>query len=224
MNVAVWRNISLTHAVCEAAPTLLSVHTGEVLSCSGLGEAAVASSTALLSTTETVNVELGGLTSFVARALHAHVSYISVSSMLAAFALPADTHLLDADVAVVRAGRLDFTENFRTACSTSVHCHFQYVHGHGVMFLRSCSAAAQEAARAWLRSALGVPVDAGHVHALCRIARRQREAIRACATHCCTGAGRTAHSATGGVWALSRHQVTEQQLKGFSAVLTSKDS
>jgi hypothetical protein len=172
MNVAVWRNLSLAHAVCDAAPLPQATRIGEVLSCSGLGAAAVAGATALQGPTETVHGELGGLTSFVARALHAHVRQVRAASMLAAFALPPDVPLLAANVSAMLAGYLDFTESFRAACSASVLCHFQYVHGRGVHFLSSCDSAAQDAARDWLRSALGVVHDAGHVQALCGLAQQ----------------------------------------------------
>jgi hypothetical protein len=177
MNVAVWRNLSLAHPVCEAAPLPRTTRIGEVLSCSGLGASAVAGATALQGPTETVHGELGGLTSFVARALHAHVRQVRAASMLAAFALPPDLPLLAANVSAMLAGYLDFTGSFRAACSASVLCHFQYVHqGRGVHFLSSCDSAAQDAARGWLRMALGVVHDAGHVQALCGLAQRQQRA------------------------------------------------
>jgi hypothetical protein len=93
--------------------------------------------------------------------------------MLAAFVLPPDVPLLTANVTAMLAGRLDFTDSFRTACSASSSCHFQYLHGHGVHLLSSCDAAAQDGARAWLRLALGVTHDGGHVQALCGIAQLQ---------------------------------------------------
>jgi hypothetical protein len=170
MNVAVWRNISLEHAVCESAPPPLSTRIGEVLSCSGLGAFAVASATALLDPSETVHGELGGLTSFVARALHEHVTEVRASTILAAFALPAAAPLLDS-VAAMRAGHLDFLDTFRSACGGSAHCHFQYVHGRGVHFMSACDTVSQNAARAWLAFALGVVDDAGHVQALCDAAQ-----------------------------------------------------
>ena len=173
MNIAVWRNLSLAHAVCESAPPPLTTRVGEVLSCSGLGAFAVSAATALQHPTETVHGELGGLTSFVARALHAHVREVWAASMLAAFVLPPDVPLLTANVTAMLAGRLDFTDSFRTACSASSSCHFQYLHGHGVHLLSSCDAAAQDGARAWLRLALGVTHDGGHVQALCGIAQLQ---------------------------------------------------
>ena len=175
MHVAVWRNLSLAHAVCNAAPLPQTTRIGEVLSCSGLGASAVAGATALQGPTETVHGELGGLTSFVARALHAHVGRVQTVGMLAAFALPPDAALLAANVTAMLAGRLDFTDSFRAACSASVLCHFQYVHqGRGVHFLSSCDPATQDAARYWLRMALGVVHDAGHVQALCGLAQRQQ--------------------------------------------------
>jgi hypothetical protein len=175
MHVGVWRNLSNVRAVCELPPPYLSVESGEVLSCSGLGETAVAASTALLSPTETVRGELGGLTSFVARALHPHVRSVTVKSMLAAFVLPAAAAAVaGVEVTRMQLGELDFSDEFRTACQTTDLCYFRYVHaGGGMHFLASCDAAAQAAARAWLRTALGVVEDDGHVQSLCRLAHRQ---------------------------------------------------
>lgn len=173
MNVAVWRNVTLTHPVCERSPAALAVRLGEVHSCSGLGAAAVATATALREPSETVRGELGGLTSFVARALLAHVRSVHPAHMLAAFALPDAAPLLAANVTTTEGGGLDFSEAFAAACSASAACHLRYVYGGGVHYASSCDAAAQHAARAWLSAALGVVDDAGHVEALC--ARAQRE-------------------------------------------------
>ena len=175
MNIAVWRNLTLEHAVCEAPPVLQITNVGEVLSCSGLGAAAVATAKAVHAATETVRGELGGLTSFVARALHEHVREVRASSILAAFALPPEENLLQS-VAVQSAGRLDFTETFRAACAVSARCHFSYVHGNGVHFMRACDAAGQNEARAWLVRTLGLVHDAGHVQALCAMALRKQYA------------------------------------------------
>jgi hypothetical protein len=89
MNVAVCRNLSLAHSVCDTAPALLVVRACEVLSCIGLGSAAVATAKTLHEPTETVHGELGWLTSFLARALLAHVRRVHPASLLCAFALPA---------------------------------------------------------------------------------------------------------------------------------------
>ena len=173
MNVAVWRNLSLAHAVCEADSVPLALRVGEVLSCSGLGDFAVARATALNGAAETVSGELGGLTSFVAHALHAHVRDVKATALLAAFALPPAVPLLAGNVTAMLAGSIDFTEGFRAACSASVYCHFQYVQGLGVHLLRSCDIASQDAARDWLRTSIGVVHDAGHVQALCRLATQR---------------------------------------------------
>ena len=147
MNVAVWRNLSLAHAVCETAPAPLAVRVGQVLSCSGLGASAVATATALHEPTETVHGELGGLTSFVARALLANVRRVQPTGIIAAFALPPAAPLLTANVTAMLGGRQDFTDSFRAACSASAHCHLRYVYGHGVHFVSSCDAAAQDGPR-----------------------------------------------------------------------------
>jgi len=173
MNVAVWRNVTLTHAVCERSPAPLPVRLGEVHSCSGLGAAAVATATALREPSETVRGELGGLTSFVARALLAHVRRVHPAHMLAAFALPDAVPLLAANVTTTEGGRLDFSDAFRAACSASAACHQRYLYGGGVHYTSSCDAAAQHSARAWLGAALGVVDDAGHVEALCALAQRE---------------------------------------------------
>ena len=175
MHVAVWRNLSQVSAVCDLPPPSLSVEAGEVLSCNGLGETAVAAANALQSPAETVRGEVGGLTSFVARALHPHVHYVLVKNMLVAFTLPAAApSVAGVNVTGMHLGDLDFTDEFKAACQTTEFCHFRYVHqGGGMHFLTSCDATAQDAARAWLRSALGAVEDDGHVQALCRLAHRQ---------------------------------------------------
>jgi hypothetical protein len=172
MHIAVWRNLSTAHSVCEASAPVQTVRLGEVLSCSGLGDFAVAAATALWQPTETVRGEVGGLTSFVARALHAHVRSVNAVSMLLAFTLPpAVPH---ARATHMRMGVLDFTDDFRAACNATLLCHFQYAHnGRGMHFMTSCDTAAQEGARKWLRLALGVVHDAGHIMALCRQAQAQ---------------------------------------------------
>ena len=149
------------------------MRTGQVLSCSGLGHYAVAGATALSHTTDTVHGELGGLTSFVARALTEHVRSVHAVSMLLAFTLhPAVPY---ANATHMRMGVLDFTDEFRASCQAMTLCHFQYAHkGSGVHFMSSCDTAEQDAARTWLRLALGVVHDAGHVMALCQLAQIQR--------------------------------------------------
>jgi hypothetical protein len=144
-----------------------------VLSCSGLGAAAVAAATALHDPTETVHGELGGLTSFVARALQEHVRDVSAARILAAFALPPAEQLL-AHVAAMSMGHMDFRDDFRAACAASTKCHFQYIQGRGVHFMRSCDDAAQNKARAWLSASIGVVHDAGHVEALCGLVQRRQ--------------------------------------------------
>ena len=168
MTVAVWRTLSLTHAVCAPAPLPLATTLGEVLGCSCLGAVAVAAATALQGPTETVHGELGGLTSFITWPLHAHPRNVRATSLLAAFALPHAVSLLSGNVTRMLAGNLEFTDGFGTACGASPVCHFQYMHeGPDVYFLRACDDAARNAAGAWLRVALGVLHDAGHVQALC---------------------------------------------------------
>ena len=170
MTVAVWRNLSLAHAVCQTAQLPVTTRTGEVLSCSGLGDAAVSAATALQDASQTVHGELGGLTSFIARALHSHVHQVEALSILAVFALPPATSLLAANVYSMREGYLDFTESFRAACAATALCHFRYIQlSPGVHFMSSCDSASQDGARTWLRRTLGVAHDAGHVQALCAL-------------------------------------------------------
>ena len=172
MHIAVWRNLSTEHPVCEDPAQPQVVSTGQVLSCGGLGDFAVAAATALQHPTETVHGEVGGLTSFVARALHAHVREVHASSMLLAFALP--PLQLGVNITSMHMGVLGFTDEFRALCQASSLCHLQHVHrGSGMHLMSSCDAASQDAARAWLRLSLGVVHDAGHVMALCRLAHRQ---------------------------------------------------
>jgi hypothetical protein len=173
MHIAVWRNISTTHTVCEDYMQPTVVRTGQVLSCSGLGESAVAAATALSHATDTVHGEVGGLTSFVARALHAHVRTVHAVNMLLAFTLP--PAVMQTNITHMRMGTLEFTDQFRTACSATALCYFRYAHhSDGMHFMRSCDNASQSAARAWLRVALGVVYDDGHVTQLCRLAQWQQ--------------------------------------------------
>jgi hypothetical protein len=172
MHIAVWRNISTTHTVCEEEMQPLVVRTGQVLSCSGLGESAVAASTLLELATDTVHGEVGGLTSFIARALHEHVRTVRAVNMLLAFSLP--PVVLHGNLTHMRMGTLEFTDNFRAECAATHLCHFRYAHkGNGMYFMTSCDTESQTAARSWLRLALGVVHDAGHVMQLCRLAQWQ---------------------------------------------------
>ena len=74
----------------------------------------------------------------------------------------------------MRMGTLEFTDEFRAACTATPLCHFRYAQqGNGMHFMTSCDTASQNAARTWLRLALGVVHDAGHVMQLCRLAQWQ---------------------------------------------------
>ena len=172
MHIAVWRNISTAHTVCEQEIQPTVVRTGQVLSCSGLGESAVAAATALSHASDTVHGEIGGLTSFVARALHEHVRSVKAVNMLLAFSLP--PAVLHTNITHMRMGTLEFTDEFRAACTATPLCHFRYAQqGNGMHFMTSCDTASQNAARTWLRLALVVVHDAGHVMQLCRLAQWQ---------------------------------------------------
>jgi len=175
MQVAVWRNLSQVRPVCDLPPPLLTVEDGEVFSCSGLGKTTVFAATALHRPTETVRGEVGGLTSFVARALHPHIASIAIKQMLVAFALPAAAERVTAvNVTSMHLGNLAFTDEFKTACQATELCHFRHVHqGRGMHLLNNCNATARESARAWLRINLGFVEDDGHVEALCGLAHRQ---------------------------------------------------
>jgi hypothetical protein len=172
MHIDVWRNISTAHTVCEDEMQTIVVRTGQVLSCSVLGESAVAAATALSHATDTVHCEVGGLTSFVARALHEHVRTVRAVNMLLAFSLPPVE--LHGNITHMLMGTLEFTDKFRAECTATPLCHFRYAHqGNGMHFMTSCDTASQTAARTWLRLALGVVHDAGHVMQLCRLAQWQ---------------------------------------------------
>jgi hypothetical protein len=172
MHIAVWRNVSTAHTVCQDEIEPSVVRTGQVLSCSGLGESAVAAATALTHATDAVHGEVGGLTSFVARALHAHVRSVRAVNMLLAFYLPpVEIH---ANITHMHMGSLGFTEQFRAVCTATPFCHFRYAQrGNGMHLMTSCDESSQNAARTWLRLALGVVHDAGHVTQLCRLAQWQ---------------------------------------------------
>ena len=173
MNIAVWRNVSTAHAVCEEWTQPKTVRTGQVLSCSGLGETAVAAVTALSHPTDTMHGEVGGLTSFLARALHAHVRAVHAKNMLLAFSLP--PAVMQTNITEMRMGTLEFTEDFKTACTATSFCHYRYAQqGNCMHFITSCDVASQNAARTWLHLALGVVHDAGHVTQLCRLSQWQQ--------------------------------------------------
>jgi hypothetical protein len=170
MHIAVCRNISTAHTVCEEEIQLTVVRTGQVLSCSGLGESAVAAATALSHATDTVHGEVGGLTSFVAIALHEHVRSVKAVNMLLVFSLP--PAVLHTNITHMGMGTLEFTDEFRAACTATHLCHFRYAQqGNSMHFMTSCDTALQNNARTWLSLALGVVHDAGHVMQLCRLAQ-----------------------------------------------------
>jgi hypothetical protein len=176
MHVAVWRNVSTTQAACvQGQDNYLQVSTGNVVSCSGLGENAVASATRLLQPTETVHGALGGLTSFVAMSTHEHVRSVKVVNLLLAAALP--PAVIDAHATQMHMGVLNFTEHFQTACMQTPLCHSQHAYAslstanvlQKIYFMKSCDNVSQDSARAWLSVSLGVVHDAKHIMAMCNI-------------------------------------------------------
>ena len=173
MHIAAWRNVSTAYPVCEEYIQSTTVRLGQVLSCSGLGESVVAAATALSAPTDSVHGEVGGLTSFVARSLHEHVRMVRAKYMLLAFSLPpAVSH---SNITEMRMGTLEFTEAFKAECRSTSFCHFRYAQqGNGMHFMTSCDVASQNAARVWLRLALGVVHDDGHVTQLCRLSQWQQ--------------------------------------------------
>lgn len=173
MHIAAWRNVSTEYPVCEEYIQSKTVLLGQVLSCSGLGESVVAAATALSAPTDSVHGEVGGLTSFVARSLHEHVRTVLAKYMLLAFTLP--PVVLHSNITEMRMGTLEFTEAFKAECTLTSFCHFRYAQqGNGMHFMTSCDVAAQNAARVWLRLALGVVHDDGHVTQLCRLSQWQQ--------------------------------------------------
>ena len=174
MDITVWRNVSLRRAVCEPAPPAHVVENGAVFSASGLGADAVARASRLQTAEHSVRGSLGSLTSFVATSLLQHVSRVRIASMLVASAL--QPGLLQDGITELKQGRLVFTSSFRASCldagtPSEPRCAYQYLHYDphvlGIYTFGSCSAGAQAAARAWLRSVFGISDDAGHVQALC---------------------------------------------------------
>jgi hypothetical protein len=135
MTIDVWRNLSLAHAIWASAPLPLATASaplplvGQVLSCSGLGAHVVTTATALHGPTETVHGELGGLTSFVARALHTHVNKIKEVSILAVFALPPAVSLLTANVTSMLSGNLEFTSSWHVCALAACGTIAYYVSG-----------------------------------------------------------------------------------------------
>jgi hypothetical protein len=140
--------------------------------CKGLWSARALKNLKQSHATDAVHGEVGGLTSFVGRALHAHMRSVHAVNMLLAFYLPpVEIH---ANITHMHMGSLGFTEEFRTVCTATPFCHFRYAQrGNGMHFMTSCDTASQNAARTWLRLALGVVHDAGHVTQLCRLAQWQ---------------------------------------------------
>jgi len=172
MHIAVCRNVSTAYAICENTQETTAVKIGQVLSCSGLGQSAVAAATALFAATDTVHGEVGGLTSFVARALHEHVRSVKAKYMLLAFSMP--PAVLHSTIAEMHMGALDFTEAFKAECTATSFCHYRYAQqGNGMHFMTSCDTSSQNAARVWLRLALGVVHDDGHVAQLCELSQWQ---------------------------------------------------
>jgi hypothetical protein len=173
MHIAAWRNVSTAYPVCEEYIQSTTVRLGQVLSCSGLGESVVAAATALSAPTDSVHGEVGGLTSFVARSLHEHVRTVRAEYMLLAFSLT--PVVLHANNTEMRMGTLEFTEAFKAECRSTSFCYFRYAQqGNGMHFMTSCDVASQNAARVWLRLALGVVHDDGHVTQLCRLSQWQQ--------------------------------------------------
>jgi len=129
MTIDVWRNLSLAQPIWAPAPLPLATNLGQVLSCSGLGAHVVTTATALHGPTETVHGELGGLTSFVARALHTHVNKIKEVSILAVFALPPAVSLLTANVTSMLSGNLEFTSSWHVCALAACGTIAYYVSG-----------------------------------------------------------------------------------------------
>jgi len=172
MHIAVWRNVSTAQEICENTQETTAVKIGQVLSCSGLGQSAVAAATALFDPTDTVHGEVGGLTSFVARSLHEHVRSVKAKYMLLSFSMP--PAVLHSNITEMHMGTLDFTEAFKAECTATSFCHYRYAQqGNGMHFMTSCDALSQNAARMWLRLALGVVHDDGHVAQLCKLSQWQ---------------------------------------------------
>ena len=115
----------------------LQVSTGNVVSCSGLGEHAVSSATRLLEPTDTVHGALGGLTSFVAMSTQAHVRSVKAVSILLDFALP-PARIQD-NATYMHMGMLDFTDNFRTAGIQTQLCHFLHAYEGAAVFQKNYS-------------------------------------------------------------------------------------
>jgi hypothetical protein len=73
--------------------------------------------------------------------------------LLLAFSLP--PAVLHTNITHMRMGTLEFTDEFRAACTATPLCHFRYAQqGNGMHFMTSCDTASQNAARTWLRLAL----------------------------------------------------------------------
>ena len=127
----------------------------------------------------TTTGELGTLTTFIAQALNDVPTTISIQNLLAAYTMGSQaTHTIRSYTNTTRMvyGKLDFTYDFRHLCRqqnaiTNNHCTYEYftknaAYNH-VHTIPDCSAAAKDAARAWITTEYGVIHDGGHVDAIC---------------------------------------------------------
>ena len=85
----------------------------------------------LATTTNEVDVAgtIGGILSFVARALHTHVNKIKEVSILAVFALPPAVSLLTANVTSMLSGNLEFTSSWHVCALAACGTIAYYVSG-----------------------------------------------------------------------------------------------
>lgn len=171
MDVAVWRNVSLLHALCQSTASTISTEEGLVLTVNGLGASAVAHATYIHTPTETVHGELGGLTSFVASATMAHVSNVRLSALYAVHTLASfDLNAYPA-LTQLEEGELSLNNAFAAACGDASDCKTFMMHqdaSNSTLFsFTSCEAETQDLARQWISEKLGAVHDSGHVAALC---------------------------------------------------------
>ena len=179
MHIAVWRKIWTTHAVCQPAPNASTLELGDVLSCSGLGDAAVANLNNVRRPVHYVRGELGTLSSFIARASVQHITHVTLHSMLLVNLLHSAQSSMFMPMTFMHNGVYQFNSTFKNSCLHSDDCVYHYAqydaYGQHMFLMHDCVAATQELARNWLRSIYGVVHDAGHVASLCDYAYQDAE-------------------------------------------------
>jgi hypothetical protein len=148
---------------------------GTVVATTGLGQAAVYALSTVHAATQNTHGEVGSIFTFVAQAVDAYPTVVSLHNLLAVYTKSSAAHAnvtAFANATQMINGTLDFTYAFRHMCRQQHgDCAYEYFKIHDtydtVHELTSCSTTAQDAARAWLTTNYGAVHDGGHVQAVC---------------------------------------------------------